>query len=51
MERIDYVVTPGTAGLTQRIDQERDYNVGDKKRNKLDVVKHNRVMPCGQNQY
>ena len=47
------VVTPGTAGIAQRISSEYENSKGKgiKETSKLFALMRNEVMPCSQNQY
>jgi len=43
-------IGPGTAGIAQRIPSTEEYEIGEDEY-KLSILKYNRVMPCGQNQF
>ena len=46
------VITPGIAGLAQRISSYRaGANEEEKETSKLFALMRNEIMPCGQNQY
>jgi len=44
-------IGPGTAGIAQRIPSTEEYEIGEGEEYKLSVLKYNKVMSCGQNQY
>ena len=55
MKKLEKFIGPGTAGIAQRIPSEEKYKIDESKKEiegyDLSILRYNKVMPCGQNQY